>query len=156
MVMQPTQSGEVLLVRVPFAVCALPVSEVIETMRPLPISPLSNVPDFIYGIAVIRGIPTPVIDLGALFQAEERTLSRRFVTVRCGGRAVALAVQSVIGVAGLDSLNFTNMPSLLKTARTDVIEAIGSLDAELLVMLQTTTLVPESVWRSIGLREAAR
>ncbi len=154
--MQRTQSGEVLLVRVPSAVCALPVSEVIETMRPLPISPLSNVPDFICGVAVIRGIPTPVIDLGALFQAEKRPLPGRFVTVRCGGRAIALSVQSVIGVAGLDSLTFTSLPSLMKNARTEVIKAISRLDAELLVMLQMTTLVPESVWQSIGICEAAR
>lgn len=148
-------SNAVLLVRVPSAVCALSLSDVIETMRPLSISPLSEVPGFVCGVALIRGVPTPVIDLGALFHADRRLPAARFVTMRNGGRIIALAVQSVMGVAELDRSNTTTLPPLLKNARTDAIEAIGRLDAELLVMLQTTALVPESVWKSIGVRGAA-
>jgi purine-binding chemotaxis protein CheW len=154
--MQRNQSGAVLLVRVPSAVCALPISEVVETMRPLPVSPLSEAPDFVGGIAIIRGVPTPVVELGALFQAGERPLAGRFITVRSGGHTIALAVQSVIGVAELDRLDVSSLPPLMANARTDVIEAIGRLDAELLVMLQTVRLVPESIWETLGKCEAAR
>jgi purine-binding chemotaxis protein CheW len=145
----------ILLVRVPSAVCALPLSEVIETMRPLPISPLTEVPDFVRGVALIRGIPTPVIELGAMFNDDQSPPAGRFVTIRNSGRTIALAVQSVIGVAELDPSGATPLPPLLKNARTDVIEAIARLDAELLVVLQTASLVPDSVWKSLGIFEAA-
>jgi purine-binding chemotaxis protein CheW len=148
--MKRNHSSAALLVRVPLGVCALPLAEVIETMRPLPVSPLSNAPDFVYGVALIRGTPTPVVDLGTIFETQQEALPGRFVTVRSGGRTVALSVQSVIGVAELDGVNVAAMPPLLKSARTEVIEAMGSLDAELLVTLQTAKLVPESVWETIG------
>jgi purine-binding chemotaxis protein CheW len=154
--MERDHPSTVLLVRVPSAVCALPLSEVIETMRPLPVSPISDGPDFVCGVAIIRGFPTPVVELAALFQADEHPQAGRFVTVRCAGRTIALSVQSVIGIAELDRITLTSLSPLLKNARTDVIEAIGRLDAEFLVTLQTARLVPESVWKSLGHCEAAR
>jgi purine-binding chemotaxis protein CheW len=125
-------------------------------MRPLPVSPLPNMPDFICGVALIRGTPTPVVELEAFFQAEQRPVAGRFVTVRSAGRAIALSVQSVVGVAEQGRLNVADLPSLLKNARTDVIEAVGRLDADLLVMLQIARLVPESAWSSLSSFEAVR
>jgi purine-binding chemotaxis protein CheW len=158
--MERMQPSSVLLVRVHATVCSLPISEVIETMRPLPVTSLSDVPPFVRGLALIRGVPTPVIELGALFQSGQHTAAGRFVLVRCGERTVALSVQSVIGVveldASLDHSNAVNLPPLLKNARTDVIEAIRELDAEFLVMLNTARLVPESLWDSLGSCEGAR
>jgi purine-binding chemotaxis protein CheW len=147
--MEQTCSNSVLLVRVPGAVCALPVSEVIETMRLQPLEPLSNTPDFVQGVALIRGNAVPVVDLRAIFKANPREQPSRLVTVQLGKRCVALAVQSVVGVAELTNQNLEGMPPLLKSARTDVIQAIGTLDAELLVVLRMARSVPESVWKEI-------
>jgi purine-binding chemotaxis protein CheW len=151
--MKHNHSTAALLVRVSSGVCALPLAEVIETMRPLPVSPLSGVSDFVSGVALIRGVPMPVVDLGSLLGTDGQTTSARFVTLRSGGRTIAIAVQSVIGVAELDG-NLASIPPLLKSARTDAVEAIGSLDAELLLTLQAAKLVPESVWAAIGKVEA--
>jgi purine-binding chemotaxis protein CheW len=144
-----------LLVRIPGAVCGLMVGDVVETMRPLPVEPLANVPDFIRGIALIRGAAVPVIELAALFQAHSTGPITRFLTVRVGERCVALAVESVIGIAELDENRFAEMPPLLKSARTESIEAIGTLDAELLVLLRASRLVPEPAWKNINRSEAA-
>jgi purine-binding chemotaxis protein CheW len=154
--MERNHPGPVLLVRMNATACSIPVSEVIETMRPLPVAPLSDAPPFVCGMAIIRGIPTPVIELGALFQADQHSPAGRFVTVRSGGRVVALSVQSVMGVVELDHANIADLPPLLQNARTEVIEAIGRLDAEFLVMLKTSRLVPESLWESLGNCEGAR
>ncbi len=149
------QRSAALLVRVSSAVCAIPLSQVIETMRPLQVSPISDAAGFVCGVALIRGMPTPVVELAALFHTDRQVSSGRFVTVRSGGRAIALSVETVIGVAELDTSDVSAMPPLLKSARTEAIEAIGSLDAELLIMLQTAKLVPESVWKTIANRGAA-
>ncbi len=153
--MDEHHANSALLLRVPGAVCAFPIGEVIETMRPLPIEPLANLPDFMYGVALIRGSVVPVIDLKAVFEAHALGPPKRFVTIRVGERCVALAVQSVVGVVDLGKYTLEEMPPLLKSARTDVIQAIGALDSELLMVLRTSRLVQESVWKAIDKCEAA-
>ena len=153
--MERKQPAGVLLVRVPSALCALPLSEVIENMRPLPVSPLSELPDFVLGVAVIRGTPTPVIELEALFQANAHAPARRFVTVRSGGRTVALAVDEVVGVSAVDRFELANLSPLLQNTRTDAISAMGRLDAELVAMLEVAKVVPGSIWNFLDSVEAA-
>ena len=52
-----------LLFHVGASVCALRLEDVGETMRPLPVSPLPETAAFVLGLAIVRGAPTPVIDL---------------------------------------------------------------------------------------------
>jgi purine-binding chemotaxis protein CheW len=145
-----------LLVRISGALCAFPLAEVIEVMRPLPVEPIANTPDLIQGIAHIRGAAVPVIQLTVLFRADQTIQSTRFVTLRVGQRCIALTVQSVIGVVNLSDFAFDSLPPLLKSARTDFIQTLGTLDAELLVMLDTARLVPDTVWQAITQSRASR
>jgi CheY-like chemotaxis protein len=63
--------------------CAFPLHHVGETMRPLPIKPLAGTPGFVCGVSVIRGTPTPVVDLKALLENSEHSPSfGRFVTLK--------------------------------------------------------------------------
>jgi purine-binding chemotaxis protein CheW len=145
-----------LLVRVPGTLCAFPLAEVIETMRPLPIELLANTPDFIQGVARIRGAAVPVIQLSAMFREDHGgDPATRFVTLRVGQHCLALAVQSVVGIADLSDQIFASLPPLLTTARTEFIQTLCTLDAELLVMLNTARLVPDSVWQSLAQTKAA-
>jgi purine-binding chemotaxis protein CheW len=154
--MEDDRRNPALLVRVGGALCALPLTEVIETMRPLPVEPLSDKSEFIKGVARIRGAAVPVVQLSALFQGEGgRDLSTRFVTLRVGQRCIALAVQSVLGVADMNDQVFNSLPPLLKTARTEFIQALGTLDAEFLITLDSARLVPDSVWHALAARAKA-
>jgi purine-binding chemotaxis protein CheW len=124
---------------------ALPVQNVIETMRPLPTEALAGVPPFVRGLSLIRGRPVPVVDLGALVSASEPANPTRFVTLRLGDRRVALAVESVLGIRALpDALS--GLPPLLADAAAEAVSAVGALDAELLLVLETARLVPDSFW----------
>ncbi|HEU4347578.1 MAG TPA: chemotaxis protein CheW, partial [Actinoplanes sp.] len=60
--------------------CALRLDEVIETMRPLGIRPLAGTPPYIRGISIIRGVPTPVVDVARLLAGESAEVAR-FVAV---------------------------------------------------------------------------
>ncbi len=126
--------------------CALPVGAVIETMRPLAIQKIAAAPAAVLGIAVIRGVPTVVIDASQLLGADP-VAPHRFVTVRLGTRSIALAVDAVIGVRILSSAQFHALPPLLAGAVS--IDALGTLDAELVVMLRAACLVPEDVLREL-------
>jgi purine-binding chemotaxis protein CheW len=144
-----------LVYRIPGAVCALSLERVVETMRPLAVESLSGAPPFVRGLAIVRGAPVPVVDAAALIGASDGC-PRRFVIVRAGTRRVALAVDEVVGVRALPSDQLERLPSLLREAAADVVARIGTLDDELLVVLESTRLVPDGAWlpRAAGDRAA--
>ena len=144
-----------LVCRVSTRLCALPLERVSETMRPLPVDPLAGASRPVRGIAIIRGVPMPVVDAGWLFTDEEFHPTR-FVIVRVDTRRVALAVDAVIGVRPIPAERLNELPSLVKVAAPDAIAAIGVLDAELLVILSNTRLVPESVWNAVEAGEGSK
>jgi purine-binding chemotaxis protein CheW len=129
---------------------ALRAAEVIETMRPLPLEPVCDAPPFVSGLAVIRGVPVPVVDLATLFGAA-RSHTARFVTLRIGARTVALAVDAVIGLRAIPAQSLQDLPPLLRDGNGERISALGTLDTELLVLLQSGRLIPERAWDTFGL-----
>lgn len=153
--MTVAERATVVLVRAGARVCALPIGEVVETMRPQPTVPLAGVPPFVKGVAIIRGAPTPVIDLCDLLGETGGTRASRFVTVATGGRVVALAVEGVVGIVELDGSAQSPLPPLLSGIRSSAVESIGAIDRDLLVLLEASRIVPEDVWRAIAGREVA-
>ncbi len=142
-----------LLVRTGRTTCALPLAAVVETMRPLPTSPLAGVPHFVAGGAVVRGEPVPVVDLGALVAGVAAAAPRRFVLLRCGERRAALAADAVLGVARV--AEGTHGASVLSDAAGGAVEALGALDGELLLVLRAATIVPEDAWEALRERQGA-
>jgi purine-binding chemotaxis protein CheW len=132
---------KVLLVRAGERLCGLPLDAVAETMRPLPVAPLAGAPPFVRGVAVVRGEPVPVVDLGALVGGAAAEAAR-FVTVRAGGRVAALAVAAVIGVAELDGWDERRMP-LVREACAGALESLRARDDDLLLVLGASRLVPD-------------
>lgn len=146
--------GQALIVRAGTRACAVPVHDVVETMRPLPIEPLAGVPRFVCGVSVVRGAPIPVLDLDALLEGDDATMSYgRFVMLKLGERRAVLGVDEVIGLRNLDSANLEDLPPLLESAGRDCIEALGAEDAELLVSLRAVRLVPDEVWAALAAKE---
>ncbi len=134
--------------------CALPLGHVVETMRPLPTEPIVGAKAFVRGLALIRGVPVPVIDLVQVIGAAEIGTPTRFVTVRLGDRTLALAVDAVVGVRSLDAVQLQQLPPLLRGASSDVVEAIGTLDEQLLVVLRAGRILDDAMWRKVEASEA--
>ena len=137
-----TGSIAVLLMRARSGVCALPLTDLLETMRPLPARPAPEAPAFLHGVAVIRGEPVPVVDLDCLLGAPVPAEAGRYVLVRVGARRVALAVESVLGIREIDRATLAAKPPLLGSAPSEVIAAMGALDRDLLVLLDGARLLP--------------
>ena len=139
-----------LIVAVGEYACAIPIDHVAETMRPLSIEPIAGTPRFILGVSLIRGAPTPIVDLSMLLEDRARATSyERLVTLKLREQRIAIGVDVVVGLQRLDSTQFDALPPILRDARTDYIAAIGSLDAQLLVVLRASRIIPEEVWASI-------
>ncbi len=145
----------VLVAGTPAGYCAVPLEHVIETMRPLPVEALAGMPPCVMGLAIIRGAPTPVVSLAGLLGAAQSAGAERFVLVRTGERTVALAVDSVVGIAALDDAAFQEIPPLLRDANSELISAIGVLDAKLLVVLRSTRVAPDGVWQALAAQGGA-
>lgn len=143
-----------LVVRAEAYFCALPLVHVVETMRALPIEPVADMPPFVRGVSIVRGQPMPVVDLAVLLGMPSGA-AERFVTLRVANRQVALAVSGVIGVRDLDLSTLQELPPLLHGASREVIEAIGTLDRQVLVVLRTGWELPDAVWQTLTTQEVA-
>jgi purine-binding chemotaxis protein CheW len=123
----------------------IPLACVRETMRALPITAVAGTPHFVLGLSIIRGATVPVVDLGAVLGArEEPRRIGRVVTLEVDGRAVALAVERVIGVSELDARSFERMPQLLSRAAHESVSALALHDSTLLLVLEAARLVPST------------
>lgn len=148
-------AGPSLVFRTKVLLCALPLASVEEIMRPLPVKALEGVPPFVTGVSVIRGAAVPVVDAGLLLGREESTPTR-LISLKVADRRAALAVDEVLGIRALPAESMQDLPSLLQEAGGDVVEAIGTFDAELLLVLRGARIVPDSVWASVGSQDVSR
>jgi purine-binding chemotaxis protein CheW len=138
-------AGMSLVFRAGALLCALRLDEVIETMRPLAVQPLAGTPPFVRGIAIMRGAPTPVIDVARLLGGHEAQATR-FVAVRTDRGPVAFATGAVLGIRPTVTATGTHHTGLLGTAPAHLVAAIGTVDAEPLIQLQSMRVVPDEVW----------
>jgi|SRR5271170_3280708 len=106
--MMPTETSlsstrlAVVLVRSGNLFCALPLESVIETLRSPPITAIAGAPEWVQGVAVIRGATVVVVDLGIMLGASSAEVKQpRLVTLHVGARVIALAVESITGVREL-------------------------------------------------------
>ena len=126
--------------------CALYLDEVIETMRPLATRPLAGTPPFVRGISIMRGVPTPVVDVARLLGGGQADIER-FVAVRAERGPVAFATGGVLGIrpaaAGGPATRHT---ALLGGASSTLVAGVATIDAEPLLLLQSMRAVPDEVW----------
>lgn len=145
-------AGAMLVTRVGGVACALPIAHVVETMRPLPVEPIRGTNNgalaVLDGLAMIRGAPVPVIDARKLLGVAGGAATR-FVIVRIEQRRVALAVDAVLDVRRIEADAMPGLPPLLRGAQRDLVSAIGALDAELLIVLESARLLSDDVWRAL-------
>jgi purine-binding chemotaxis protein CheW len=127
--------------------CALQLDEVIETMRPLETQPLAGTPSFVLGISVLRGVPTPVVDVARLLGGAAGDVER-YITVRTERGAVALATGAVIGIRTVDASATGGHPALLGGRSSRLVAGVGTVGTEPLLLLQSMRAVPDEVWEA--------
>jgi purine-binding chemotaxis protein CheW len=150
------EAVRLLLCRVGTRLCGIPLEHTLETMRPLPLEQMADMPRGLLGLSLIRGGATPVLDANSLLLGSERSASpERFVTLRVGARKVALAVDVVVGVRRFEAGLWSELSPLLGEANRDLVSRIGTLDSELLFVLESGRIVPESLWSSLELQGIA-
>lgn len=136
--------------------CALRLDEVVETMRPLKTRPLAGTPAFVRGISVLRGVPTPVIDVARLLggsaedtrnEPPEHADAERYIAVRTERGPVALAVGGILGVQVIEAEPSGGHPALLG-ANSRFVAGVGTVGTQPLLLLQSMRTVPDDVWEA--------
>jgi len=137
--------SRVLICRAGERLFGVPLHHVLEIMRPLPIEPLADAPPFVCGLSIIRGSPVPVVDAAAVLGGGRLSTHGRFVALRVGERCVALAVDEVSDVRPIPAETLQGLPPLLKDASRELVSRIGTLDGELLIVLEAARILPAAV-----------
>lgn len=136
-----------LLVRCRTWLCALPLAEVVETLRTLPLQPVAGAPPFVRGLSLLRGELVPVVDLALLLGGESGAAAGRLVLVRAAGHRLALAVDAVLRVAPLPPT--AQVAPLLSQALPAQVAALTVLDGAALAVLQSSNLLRQEDWASL-------
>jgi purine-binding chemotaxis protein CheW len=149
------QVGEVYL--------ALPLEHVIEVTRPLVLQRLPEAPEWLLGVAIMRGEVTPILDTPRLITSDRATTdssnlaagnSARWVALRVEGRRVALTVDAVLATRVLSDELHADVPPLV--ASSTLLGALAALDRRLLIVLETARLLPAASLDEMGLHAGSR
>lgn len=138
----------VLKVRIGERLCALPLAEVQEVFRPLPMQQLAHAPFGVAGLTIVRGEPVPVLDLGPALSGAPSPVGR-FVSMKAGGRTLVLAVSEVLGVARPKHGELSSLAPLTRALAPEAITALGQVDQELLAVLSAAHLLSGEAWQHV-------
>jgi purine-binding chemotaxis protein CheW len=94
---------------------AVDLMRIREIIRPLPVTPVPQAPEFVEGVVNLRGEIIPVIDVRRKFGSpvEPPTPRSRFLIVNITGRLVALAVDAVVEVMRIPRSVIRAAPALV-------------------------------------------
>jgi purine-binding chemotaxis protein CheW len=80
--------------------CAVPITDVHQIIRDVPVTPVPNVNEHVEGVLNLRGVVVPILDLKHRLGLGVRTLGprHRLLILEIGGRLVGFSVDAVTGV----------------------------------------------------------
>jgi purine-binding chemotaxis protein CheW len=83
------------------------------------------------------------------------TASGLSLVVRAGERRFALSVDTVLGIRRFARSFWGDLPPLLGPASAELIEAVGALDTDAILALETGHIVPDAMWDALSQQEAS-
>jgi purine-binding chemotaxis protein CheW len=109
---------------------ALPVTDVLEVANIGDITPVPGAVSAVIGLRNLRGTVITVVDLAAVMELSTTEPRQRIVVAEEGGRQVALAVDSVVGVEPVPQPSETvESPHLVGAALIDG-SLVGVIDVK--------------------------
>ena len=127
----------------------VPISEVREIVRLIPITPVPRAPDFVEGVVNLRGQILAIIDLAKRLKLtpSPRSDKSRIIVVELEGNIIGMIVDEVVEVLRLSSENIDKAPELITTEiHEEYLKGVGKLGERLLILIDLARVFsPEEV-----------
>lgn len=107
------------------------IMSVQEIIRPPKLSKVPRTPDYVQGIANLRGVVLPIIDMRPRFGMErvEDTDGTRVLVIDAGGVKIGLRVDRVKQVTSVSRADMEEPPAAIRGASTDYLNGVVKLDS---------------------------
>jgi len=122
---------------------AFRIDQIREIVMPSPDTRLPQVPDYIEGVANLRGSIIPIIHLRKLFGLPSKPLDSdaRTIVVHLGKRIVGCSVDSVMQVVRIDSEMIRPAPDTVTGHGAGYIAGFARIQEQLVVLLEIEELL---------------
>lgn len=135
---------------------ALPLDQVREVIRYMPLSPLDPWAGLLHGIIVIRGRVIPVLDLRTIFK-EEPVINRktRIIIVEMLGRTVGLVADQVEDIVPLSQEQLVPLSAIAMEKKSKILIGVANVGSSSFLVLDAKQMIHEeehAQFREICLR----
>lgn len=137
---------------------AIPIDQVREVIRYVPVEGVSKWTGLLHGIINLRGVVIPILDLRRLLGASgevENTRKTRIIIVDILERTTGIIVDQVDDIAPLTSGDLVPLSSIAMERTSSVLVGVAKLDSKLHLVLDVKKLIHEedrSLFQDICLR----
>ncbi len=132
----------------------LDINSIIEVIRPLKITPLPRMPEFVEGVINLRGAIIPIIDLRKRFGlpvgTESRKTTRMLITrgaiygaSGAGKESIGLIVDGVQEVLHVPKKNIDAAPHAATGENTRFITGMGKVGERLIILIDITRILSQ-------------
>jgi purine-binding chemotaxis protein CheW len=134
--------------------CGMDIRRITEVIRPLKITPLPRMPEFIEGVVNLRGMIIPIIDLRKRF-ALSRTVDnprkmRMLITKGAipgasgaGGELLGLVVDSVQEVLLINRKDIEPAPEAARGQQVGFITGMGKVGDRLIILIDSSMILSQ-------------
>lgn len=141
----------------------LDINAISEVIRPLKITTLPKMPDFIEGVINLRGLIIPVVDLRRRFELRGEAGNQRTVRMiitkgavqGAAGGLLGLIVDRVSEVVHLPVRDIAAAPEAARGRNTDFIRGMGKLAERLIILLDIGRILSQQERRELAEAEHA-
>jgi len=128
------------------------IAEVAEILDMAPIMPLPNVPEFVLGVANLRGTILPVIDLRIRFGLSLRSFddNSRIIVLTAGQFLVGIVVDRLWELLRLDQEGFQPPPPDVAKIDAEYFKEVTQVKGRMLIVLDINRLLFETSKKLTG------
>jgi uncharacterized repeat protein (TIGR01451 family) len=133
---------------------AVPIGNLVEMSRPLPVTPVPNLPEWVLGVANVRGDIVSLVDLRLFLGLErcERPAQQRLLVVRARGEdmTTGLLVDQVRGLRRLPASSFEALAAPVTDRVGAYLQGLAEYGGRLLAVLDLDRLLLSAEMRQSG------
>lgn len=121
----------------------LDLANVLQLIRPRPLTELPRVPDYLLGILSLRGEIVPVVDLARRLNliSSRQTDQQRVIVCSVGEERIGLLVDKVHQVCRVDPDQVESTQMLAESADQECLTAIGRVADKMLILLNPERII---------------